>query len=243
MPSKTKKQQNFFRVVELYKKGKIKNPSGAVIRAANSMSDEDISHFASSVEKNGQIIPLTLAISYLIKKRREKREEQEAAAEKPVKKKKKVQSPVSIDFVDGETGEVEKAAWSKTPVHIQNRHVSYDFDSIDSACAYLASIGTLTEDEVADMLSNRENLINGFVITYPAEKDAQFFIIDPYNKQNRMLRATRIADKITKPEDLEEETRKIKKKNKRKAEQDLEDFSGMVDVSKDALETVAGLLS
>ncbi len=45
MPAKTEKQKNFFKVVLAYKKGKIKNVSKEVKKAANSMSEKQIKDF------------------------------------------------------------------------------------------------------------------------------------------------------------------------------------------------------
>ena len=48
MPAKSKKQQRFFGIVESYLKGRLKNPSPEVQRAANSMSKKDVKHFAAT---------------------------------------------------------------------------------------------------------------------------------------------------------------------------------------------------
>jgi len=45
MPSKSKKQRNFFRLVKAYKSGKIKNVSDNVKKAANSMTKKQIDDF------------------------------------------------------------------------------------------------------------------------------------------------------------------------------------------------------
>ena len=48
MPSKSKSQQRFFGMVDAYKKGKMKNASSKIKKAANSMSMKDVKDFAKT---------------------------------------------------------------------------------------------------------------------------------------------------------------------------------------------------
>ena len=48
MPSKSKSQQRFFGMVDDYKKGKMKNASNKIKKAANSMSMKDVKDFAKT---------------------------------------------------------------------------------------------------------------------------------------------------------------------------------------------------
>lgn len=54
MPSVSRKQQNFFRLVKAYKNGKIKKKdvSQSIVDAANGMTKKQISHFADHRVKN-----------------------------------------------------------------------------------------------------------------------------------------------------------------------------------------------
>jgi hypothetical protein len=214
-------------LVKLYLEGKIKNPSESVRRAAKSMTLEDANDFASTKheglpekKKTAQLIVVPSVIAYLAYKKKKK---QEAKKDKT--------NEVSI----------EKAAWRKTPVMIQNKETIYEFESLEDACQYLASIGTLTYGEVEKMLENRENLINGFQVTYPSEKIADVVIIDPWRRQNAMLRARRIRDMMTAPEDTEKEREEFKEQNKKKEQAGITLMDDLVGVSGDALETIAKL--
>lgn len=51
MPSKSKAQQRFFGMVDAYKKGKMKNASKKIKKAAESMSMSDVKHFAKTKHK------------------------------------------------------------------------------------------------------------------------------------------------------------------------------------------------
>lgn len=227
MPATSKSQQRFMALVKLYLEGKIKNPSESVRRAAKSMTLEDANDFASTKheglpekKKTAQLIVVPSVIAYLAYKKKKK---QEAKKDKT--------NEVSI----------EKAAWRKTPVMIQNKETIYEFESLEDACQYLASIGTLTYGEVEKMLENRENLINGFQVTYPSEKIADVVIIDPWRRQNAMLRARRIRDMMTAPEDTEKEREEFKEQNKKKEQAGITLMDDLVGVSGDALETIAKL--
>lgn len=214
-------------LVKLYLEGKIKNPSESVRRAAKSMTLEDANDFASTKheglpeKKTAQFIVVPSVIAYLACKKKKKHEAKK-------------------DKTDDES--IEKAAWKKTPVMIQNKETIYEFESLEDACQYLASIGTLTYDEIEKMLDNRENLINGFQVTYPSEKIADVVIIDPWRKQNAMLRARRIRDMMTAPEDTEKEREEFKEQNKKKEQAGVALMDDLVGVSGDALETIAKLL-
>lgn len=140
---------------------------------------------------------------------------------------------------------IQKRAWTKTPVVIQNKDTVYEFESIEEACQYLASIGTLSYDDVNEMLSNREVLINGFRVTYPEEKMAQLEVIDPHRKQNAMLRARKILDKIHAPKDSPEDEESLeeeRKKNKEHLEKLKEDVEGVLSIDGNTIKAVANLL-
>lgn len=230
MPATSKSQQRFMALVKLYMEGKIKNPSESVRRAASSMSLEDVNHFASTKheglpeKKTAQCVVIPSVVAYLAYKKKKKQEKNRSKDESSSKDR------------------LEKTAWTKTPVVIRNKNVAYEFESIEEACQYLASIGTLSYDEVNEMLSNREGLINGFQITYPQDKTAGVVIVDPGRRQNVMLRAKRIADKINEPEDTEEERKEFERHNNKKIIEGarlLEDVAG---VSDDAIKTIVKLL-
>ena len=55
---------------------------------------------------------------------------------------------------------------SAVKVHIANRYVSRDYSSMEEAARMLSMVGTLTEDEVMDMLRKRVGYITGYAITY-----------------------------------------------------------------------------
>lgn len=52
MPSKSIKQQRFFGMVRAYQKGELKNASPAIKKAAKSMDEEEVKHFAETKHKN-----------------------------------------------------------------------------------------------------------------------------------------------------------------------------------------------
>lgn len=230
MPAVSKSQQRFMALVKLYLEGRIKNPSESVRRAAESMSLEDVNHFASTKhdglpeKKTAQCVVIPSVVAYLAYKKKKKQEKNRQRDEGTSK------------------GRLEKAAWQKTPVRIQNKDVVYEFESLEDACQYLASIGTLSYEEVEDMLNDRENLINGFQVVYPVEKTADVVIVDPWRKQNAMLRAMRISDMMTAPEDTENERKEFKGRNKKKEQAGVALMDDLVGVSGDALETIANLL-
>lgn len=230
MPAVSKSQQRFMALVKLYLEGRIKNPSESVRRAAESMSLEDVNHFASTKheglpeKKTAQCMVIPSVVAYLAYK----------------KKKKQEKNRLKDDGTSKDR--LEKAAWQKTPVRIQNKDVVYEFESLEDACQYLASIGTLSYEEVEDMLNDRENLINGFQVVYPVEKTADVVIVDPWRKQNAMLRAMRIRDMMTAPEDTEKERKEFKGRNKKKEQAGVALMDDLVGVSGDALETIANLL-
>ena len=212
-------------LVKLYLEGKIKNPSESVRRAAKSMSLEDANDFASTKheglpeKKTAQFMVVPSVLAYLAYKKKKKHEARK----------------------DKDCKSIEKAAWKKTPVMIQNKEAIYEFESLEEACQYLASLGTLSYSEVEKMLDNRENLINGFQVTYPSEKIADVVIIDPWRKQNAMLRARRIRDMMTAPENTENEREEFKEQNKKKEQAGVALMDDLVGVSGDALETIAKL--
>ena len=214
MPAKSKKQQKFFAVVYEYLKGNIKNPSESVRRAAESISKEDARHFAATKHEG---LPDKVS-EYLsgIKSHGRLKTAAEAylACRTPVR----------------------KMAWLKTPVRIQNRDVVYDFDSLEEAASYLASLGTLTEEEVAQMLSDREGLINGFSIIYGSDKSAEVVFVDPNRKMNSVLRANIVADLINKAKedaDYEDEVKKREEEERRNTEKTMDETltatSGIID--------------
>lgn len=205
MPAKSKKQQRFFAVVDAYLKGKIKNPSASVVRAAETMSGEDIRHFASTKHEG---LPEKVA-SYI------------------------------GSFLK------EKRAWSKTPVVIQNKNAVYEFDSIEEACQYLSSIGTLSYDEIDGMLRDRAGLINGFQITYPTDKAAEVVDIDPSHRQNATRRARRIVEALTRPDNdrsSEELIEEHEKKHKKHMDKVIDDVDYLVSNSDKAIKTISNLL-
>jgi hypothetical protein len=51
MPSKSRKQQRFFGMVHAYQKGELKNPSPSIKKAAKSIDQEDVKHFAETKHK------------------------------------------------------------------------------------------------------------------------------------------------------------------------------------------------
>lgn len=51
MPSKSKSQQRFFGMVDAYKKGKLKNASSNIKKAAKGMSTDDVKDFAETKHK------------------------------------------------------------------------------------------------------------------------------------------------------------------------------------------------
>lgn len=226
MPATSKSQQRFMALVKLYLEGKIKNPSESVRRAAKSMTLEDANDFASTKheglpeKKTAQFIVVPSVLAYLAYKKKKKH----------------------VARKDKDCESIEKAAWTKTPVMIQNKEIIYEFESLEEACQYLASIGTLTYDEVEKMLENRENLINGFQVTYPSEKIADVVIVDPWRKQNAMLRARRIHDMMTAPEDTEKERDEFKEQNKKKEQAGIALMDDILNVSDGAIETIAKLL-
>ena len=215
MPSKSKKQQRFFGVVEAYLKGKIKNPSASVVRAANSMSEEDVKHFASTKHEG-----LPEKVSEFIH---------------DIKPSNKLR-------VATEAYLFSKKAWAKTAVRIQNGDVVYDFESIDEAASYLTSIGTLSAEEVSKMLSDREPMINGFSIVYGAAKEAELVILDPHRKMNSMLRANEVADRVNATRSEEEDEEEKKKKDKEVDENNRRIIDETAGVTSDILEAVSKLL-
>lgn len=64
MPAESKKQQKFMGMVDAYKKGKIKNPSPAIKKAAKSMTTNQVKDFASTSRKG-----LPVQVSQKTKKR------------------------------------------------------------------------------------------------------------------------------------------------------------------------------
>ena len=215
MPSKSKKQQRFFGVIEAYKKGKIKNPSPDVVRAANSMSEEDVKHFASTKHEG-----LPEKVSEFIH---------------DLKTSNRVR-------VATEAYLLSKKAWAKTAIRIQNKDVVYDFESIEEAAAYLTLIGTLSAEEVSKMLSDREPMINGFSIIYGAAKEAEMIILDPHRKMNSMLRANEVAERVhsSKTEDEDEEEKK--EKERKEEENNKRIINETAGVTSDILEAVSKLL-
>ena len=230
MPAKSKAQQRFFGVVEAYKKGKIKNPSKDVVRAAESMSDEDVRHFASTKhdglqEKKSQALAI-LTSAYLLKRRHD--------SKKQGKKNQEQKKDLDVEFVDS-----EKKAWQKTPVHVQNGKVEYDFESIEEAAAFLTSVGILSSEDVMDMLSSRAGMINGFAVSYPGEKIAQqVVLVDPHRRMRTIVRARKVFDGVNEPEDDKDEKKLEEKFNK-----EVEDNKKTVDSLTKAVVELASLLS
>jgi hypothetical protein len=229
MPATSKSQQRFMALVKLYLEGKIKNPSESVRRAAKSMTLEDANDFASTKheglpeKKTAQCLVIPSVVAYLSYKKKKKQEKNRLNA-----------NGVSKD-------RLEKAAWQKTPVMIQNQETVYEFESLEAACQYLASIGTLSYEEVEDMLNDREHLINGFQVTYPTEKIADVIVVDPGRRRNAMLRAKRIRDMILRPDDHSKILDEYRKLNRLKEQAGEEILSDVADVSGDAIKTIAGL--
>lgn len=225
MPATSKSQQRFMALVKLYLEGKIKNPSESVRRAAKSMSLEDANDFASTKheglpeKKTAQFMVVPSVLAYLAYKKKKKHEARK----------------------DKDCESIEKAAWKKTPVMIQNKEIIYEFESLEEACQYLASIGTLSYDEVEKLLEARENLINGFQVTYPSEKIADVIVIDPGRRQNAMLRAKRIRDMLLKADDHSEIIDEYMKQNRNKERAGEEFMNDVADVSDGAIKTIAGL--
>ena len=55
---------------------------------------------------------------------------------------------------------------SSVKVHIENKYVSRDYPSMEEAARMLATIGTLTTEEILKMMRKRVGYINGYVVTY-----------------------------------------------------------------------------
>lgn len=228
MPAKSKKQQRFFGVVTAYLEGKIKNPSPSVVRAANSMSKEDIKHFASTKhdglpeEKDAFFVTPTIAVlAYLYGRKHRKDKEEDDSSE----------------YVQD-----EKKAWASTKVHLQNKFAQYDFDSIEDAASFLASIGTLSEDDLLDMLYGRQELVNGFAVTYSSEKSAQSKLVDPYRKYNKYDRAEKVVDAVLRG-DGKDDTEEAKKKHRKELSAKLDALVDDIELTDKAISTLADLLN
>ena len=200
MPAKSKKQQRFFALVQAYKRGEIKNPSESVRRAAESMSDEDVRHFAATKHE----------------------------------------------------GLPEKVAGTTVHVHIQNKDVELDFNSMQAAATYLSSIGLHDKDDILASLYNRVGMINGYKITYSGsdevkeaamrflQKRAQdLLLVAPYRNRNADYRAAKISRGFSKPEDAEKQTEEEKERLNERVESDKEDLG----ILARAIRRVASLLS
>jgi len=234
MPAKSKSQQRFFGMVVAYLNGKLKNAPESVVRAANSISKEDARHFAATKhdgleEKKAQVIPMIILASYLAGRNKGKKIDE---------KKKKSDCERDEPVISG----INKAAWSSTAVHVQNKQVAYDFDSIEEASAFLASIGVLSEDEISEMLYNREGLINGFAVTYPDEKLAQVMYVDPYRRHNRYIRAQKVVDAAME-DSTDDDTKEAKKRHRKDLENRLKALSTDADIAEKTVGVIADLLN
>lgn len=194
MPARSKSQQRLFGMVHAYQKGELKDPPEKIRELADRISEEDAEHFArtkrkrlperKSEEKKAELLKKAYrAIEAFMEGDRYFAPGPTRVYRCSVKGDKVEAKEIGNagfeqhDFnLTAKTAEAEydealsallrKVAAGQRVVAFDKRR-RVEFKTLTEAAPYLASLGSIPQSEVEQMLSDRDGLINGMQIAYP----------------------------------------------------------------------------
>ena len=220
MPAKSKKQQRFFGLVHAYLNGKVKNPSPDVRRAAESMSSEDVDHFAKTKHEG---LPEKVAET-----------QEELAARWEAQRAADLHMPMPVKQVSG----APYASFLDRVVAMFTREPTQ---------AELEERFYQQHPELKHERQNGPVQQTGSTaspgVQQSQQKAGQFVVdVDPGNRLNRERRARKVLEKLLEPGDDEKEFEKAKRDLAEKNQQDRRNLENGAEKLKKALTVLADFL-